>query len=107
LLFRKRYTLRVLEKERVGETGEINRDWYGKCDECGVNEGGKRGECFEKKMLFSRHTVFGTPCSLWAGRSGIGIAAGARDLRLVQNVQFSCGTHPAPSSFSTGVLSPG
>jgi len=29
-------------------------------------------------------------------RSGVGIAAGARDLRLVQNVQFSCGTHPHP-----------
>ena len=60
-----------------------------------------------KKVLISRHSVCGIPCSLWARRSGVGIAAGARDLCLVQSVQFSCGTHPASSSFSTGVLCPG
>jgi hypothetical protein len=48
VVIEKEVQLRVLEKERMGETGEVNRDWYGKI-ECGVNEAGKRGECFEKK----------------------------------------------------------
>ena len=45
VVIEKEVQLGVLEKGRVGETGEINRDWYGKI-ECGVNEVGKRGECF-------------------------------------------------------------
>ena len=88
----------------MGETWDINRDRYGKI-ECGVNEVGKRGECFEKKkVLISRHNVFGIPCSLWARRSGVGIAARARDLCLVRNIQFSCGTHLhlVPGFFARG-----
>jgi hypothetical protein len=48
VVIEKEVQLGVLEKGRVGERGEINRDRYGKI-ECGVNEVGKRGECFGKK----------------------------------------------------------
>jgi hypothetical protein len=64
VVIQKEVQLGVSEKRRVGEKGEISRDWYGKI-ECGVNETGKRGACFEKKkkVLISRHSVFGI---LWS-----------------------------------------
>jgi hypothetical protein len=59
IVVQKEVQLGVLGKGRVGERGEITRDWYGKI-ECGVNETCKRGACFEKKIvLISRHSVFG------------------------------------------------
>jgi hypothetical protein len=48
VVIEKEVQLRDLE-ERMGETGEVHRDWYGKI-ECGVNEARKRGECFEKSV---------------------------------------------------------
>ena len=36
--------------------------------------------------------------SIYAGKSGVQILAGARELSLLQNIQTSSSTHPAPNS---------
>jgi len=41
------------------------------------------------------------------GRSGVRIAAGMRDLSVLQNVQTNSGAHPATYSFSTDILPEG
>jgi len=43
----------------------------------------------------------------WAGRSGFRIAAGMRDLSVLQNVQTNSGAHPTTYSFSTGIFPEG
>ena len=89
----------------MGKIGEINKERYGKI-ECCVNEVGKM-ENVLKRVLNSRRSIFSIVSRLRAGRSGVQIPAGARDISLIQNVQANCGAHPLSCSLSTEVLCPG
>jgi hypothetical protein len=55
----------------------------------------------------SRDSAVDIAFRLRTGRSGVSIPAGSRSFYHPQNVQTSCGTHPAFCSIAIRVLSPG